>query len=61
MILPLYPAGAVSDDVLGYAPDVRLQEGLRLTWDWFQNRERPESELAGVVAGAPSGGSASTA
>ena len=43
--------------LLGYAPEIRLQEGLRLTWEWFQNRERAETELADVVAGAPSGGS----
>lgn len=39
--------------LLGYAPDVRLAEGLRRTWEWFSSTERSESaELTGAASGA---------
>jgi nucleoside-diphosphate-sugar epimerase len=38
--------------VLGYAPDVRLEEGLRITWEWFSERGRSDAALAGTANGA---------
>lgn len=40
-----------ANDVLGWAPDVRLLEGLALTYQWFGERRRAESEL--FAPGAP--------
>jgi len=32
--------------VLGYTPDVTLQEGLRTTWEWMLSRDRVPSAAA---------------
>ena len=37
--------GVIVGEVLGYEPDVTLQEGLRITWEWMLSRD---PELTGA-------------